>query len=316
VKVLLALDEPEALARLRAAHPGVRFVATRDPVALRGEIADADAFVGHPTPEQLAAATRLRWVQFPSVGAEWIHDLPTLVASDVPVTTVRGSFSQTIAEHAFALLLALTRGLPFWQRQQAARAWGGDGRAEPRLVALAGATMVVLGFGSIGRAVARRGLGFEMRVVGVDRHDVPPMEGVVTRPLDQLEAALDEADALVVTVPITPRTRGMLSRRELARLRPGGYLIVVSRGGVVDELALVEALRSGHLAGAGLDVTAQEPPPPDSRLWDAPNLVLTPHNSGVSPLTGELRWGIIDQNVGRFRRGEPLLNVIDKQLGY
>jgi phosphoglycerate dehydrogenase-like enzyme len=134
--------------------------------------------------------------------------------------------------------------------------------------------------------------------------------------LDRLDDLLARADFLVVTVPQTPETHHLLDRRRLALLRPGACLIVVSRGGIVDEAALLEALRAGRLGGAGLDVAETEPLPPESPLWDAPNLVLTPHCSGSSPQTHERLWALLADNVGRFVAGEPLLNRCDKRAGY
>jgi phosphoglycerate dehydrogenase-like enzyme len=187
---------------------------------------------------------------------------------------------------------------------------------------LCGSALGIVGLGQIGGHVARRGAGFEMEVYAVDAAagagerapDGPPLRALWG--LERLDDLLRLADFLVVTVPLTAGTGGLLDRRRLDLLRPQSFLVVVSRGGIVDEAALVEALRSGRLAGAGLDVAETEPLPPDSPLWDAPNLVLTPHCSGSSPQTHERLWALLEDNVGRFVAGEDLLNRCDKRAGY
>ena len=125
-----------------------------------------------------------------------------------------------------------------------------------------------------------------------------------------------EADVLVISAPITPQTRGMVGREQIGPMKDGSYLLAVSRGGIVDEPALIEALKSGKLAAAGLDVQATEPMEPSDPLWDAPNIILTPHDSGASKLTTDLMWSIFFENVGKFVKGEPLTNQVDKKLGY
>jgi phosphoglycerate dehydrogenase-like enzyme len=242
--------------------------------------------------------------------------VPELVESDVVLTNARGAHAQTIAEHTFAMLLTLTRGLRYFDHAKGCHTWlRGDGYRN--VVGIAGKTMGVVGFGNIGRAIAHRAHGFEMRVLAVDAQDVPANEDVesVWR-LDRLHAMLRQSDVLAIATPITPQTRGMIGEEEIRALRPKSYLLVVSRGGIVDEPAVLRALQDGHLAGAGLDVTETEPLPPDNPLWDAPNLIVTPHISGGSELTAELMWSIFFENVGHFLKGEPLKNVTDKRLGY
>jgi phosphoglycerate dehydrogenase-like enzyme len=193
------------------------------------------------------------------------------------------------------------------------------GRADgyKNVTGIAGMTMGIVGFGNIGRAIAKRALAFEMQVMAVDAHQVPPMEGVKSVwTLDRLHDMLREIDVLVISAPITPQTRGMIGPTEIGLLKKGSYLLAVSRGGIVDEAALISALRDGHLTAAGLDVTEVEPLPVDSPLWDIENLIITPHISGGSNLTTNLMWSIFHDNVGRFLRGEQLTNVCDKKLGY
>ena len=184
-------------------------------------------------------------------------------------------------------------------------------------VALAGMTMGVIGLGNIGRAIAVRAHAFEMRVIAVDAHAVAQPEYVAELGLlDGLDDLLRRADVVAVAVPITDATRAMLSPERLALLKPGAYLLALSRGGIVDEPALARMLREGSLAGAGLDVTAVEPLPADSELWDTPNILISPHSSPASARTAELVTTIMRRNLAHYLAGEPLDNLVDKKLGY
>jgi D-3-phosphoglycerate dehydrogenase len=177
--------------------------------------------------------------------------------------------------------------------------------------------MGIVGFGNIGRAIARRATGFEMRVLAVDAESVPPGEGVEeVWPLSRLNEMCKAADVLTISAPITPSSRGMIGPEQIGHLKRGSFVLQMSRGGIVNEAALVDALEEGHLAGAGLDVTATEPLPVGDPLWTAPNLVVTPHSSAASQLTTELGWGILSENLGRYMRGEQLYNLVDKHRGW
>lgn len=314
--VLGSRPDTERLASFRAAYPEVEFVSVATPEEAKREIADADAYFGNPTREIYLAARRLRWIQAPSAGIEFVHGIPELKESDVVLTNARGAHAATIAEHAFAMLLMLTRSLRFFDHAKGCHTWV-RGEGYRRLTGIGGRTMGIVGFGNIGQAIARCAHAFEMNVLAVDAQNVPANEHVkaVWR-LDRLHDMLRETEVLVISCPITPQTRGMIGETEIRLLKPGGYVVAVSRGGIVQEPPLIAALRDGHLAGAALDVTETEPLPPDSPLWDLPNVVITPHVSGGSTLTTELMWSIFYENVGHFVRGEPLRNVTDKKLGY
>ncbi len=307
---------PERVAVLEAAYPGVRFIVAPERGAVRGLIPEADAVFGNVTSEEFASATRLRWVQSPGAGVEWLAKVPALVEGAVVVTNTRGAHAATIAEHAFALLLSLTRSLRAFAAYQEREEWG-RGQINERLVGIKGLTMGIVGFGNIGRAIARRATGFEMDVLAIDAQRVPGSDGVAeVWPLERLNDLCRHSDVIVVAVPITPETRGMIGAEQIALLRHGAYLLAISRGGIVDEGAVRDALASGQLAGAGFDVTAIEPLPAGDPLWRAPNVVITPHNSPASQLTTDLMWSILAENIGRFLCGETLLNVVDKRRGY
>jgi phosphoglycerate dehydrogenase-like enzyme len=312
------IRDPERLAELGRRYPSLEIEAP-PPADLEKALEllrDADAVFGTLTSAQFANAKRLRWVQSPSAGVEWVARVDGLADSEVVVTNMRGAHAATIAEHAFALLLALTRALPAYAEFQRQQVWA-LGRIPEQMVAVKGLTLGVVGFGHIGRALARRATGFEMRVLAVDAQPVPPGDGVEeVWGLERLDELCRMSDVLAIAAPITPQTRGMVGPAQIGLLRPGGYVLALSRGGIVDEPALIEALRSGRLAGAGLDVTATEPLPAGDPLWTAPNLLITPHSSAVSKLTFDLVWSILEENIGRFLRGEPLVNMVDKRRGY
>lgn len=302
------------LARLRKTFPEVAFVAFRDdPDAMR----EADAFLGRIPPEAAAlAGERLRWVQSGGAGIETIIAIPSIVESDVIVTNTRGAHAPFVAEHAFAMMLALCRALPAFIQDQRDHVYRSHGAGVP-MDGLCGKRMLIIGMGNIGSAIARRAVAFEMTVIGLDK-GVPGHigEDLTLLPMEHLDNELEDADILVVAVPYTPETDNLIDARRIGLLKHGAMVIGISRGKIIDEDALTARLRDGSLSGAGLDVFAQEPLPEDSPLWDVPNLIITPHCAPVSPVTSTREMDIIVENVRRFVEGEPLLNICDKRAGY
>jgi phosphoglycerate dehydrogenase-like enzyme len=305
--------DPARFAELEHQH-GIQIVLPPKGEPTAPLMVDVDAVYGQLTADDLANAQRLRWVQSSSAGVEWMWRVPALAETDIVVTNMRGAHAATIAEHTFAMLLVQTRGLRMFDQHQREHHWG---RGELVLTAIKGLTMGIVGFGNIGRAIARRATGFEMRVLAVDAEAVPAGEGVEeVWPLSRLDELCREADVLVIAAPMTPSSRGMIGPRQIGQLKRGAYILQMSRGGIVNEAALVDALEEGRLAGAGLDVTETEPLPVGDPLWTAPNLIITPHSSAFSKLTFELVWSILSENLGRFVRGEPLVNLVDKRRGW
>lgn len=285
-------------------------------------IRDAEVLIGTLTPESFGAAKKLRWFQTYSTGMDWMLNpldsryVPGMADSDVVVTNTRGAFAQTIAEHTFALILTFTRAIKTSLEDQATHRWGGGPKRRP-MEGLAGRNIGIVGLGQIGSAIARRASGFEMDVYAVDVQPFPHVADLCARwGLNRLDELCQLSDFLVIAAPLTPETRGMIDARRIGLMKPGAYLIVVSRGYIVDEQALAEALATGRLAGAGLDATSVEPLPADSPLWDLDNVVITPHNSGSSTTTGRMIWDISVENLRRYLEGKPLLNVVDKRAGY
>jgi phosphoglycerate dehydrogenase-like enzyme len=283
---------------------------------LHNHASDMDIFFGKPSVELIESAPKLKWIQAPSAGVEFVAKIPKLAASDVLLTNTRGAHGPSIGEHTIALLLAMTRHIPESVHQQSQRAW--DRSVLYRTAReIGGMTMGIIGFGALGRGIAQRATGMDMELLAVDAQAVDGT-GLIDEvwPISQLDDLLEQSDVVVVATPLTDETKGMIGAVELARMKPDAYLIVVSRGGIVDEAALVTALTNDQLAGAALDVTMPEPPEPDSALWDCPRLLLTPHTAGASARKEQRVVEIFHDNVIRFQNGEPLMNLVDKTRGF
>jgi len=279
-----------------------------------------------PSPER---APDLRWVQGHFAGVDRLLDHPLL--QRVRLTTSSGIHVPAMAEYVVMMMLAFAHHLPRMIRHQQAAEWPADRWKlfVPR--ELRGSTLGVVGYGSIGREVARIARAFGMRVLAVKR-DPTRLEDTgwglpgagdqaaesVTRlyPPQALREMLSVCDYVVLSVPLTPETRGLIGAAELKRFKPDAVLINISRGEVIDESALIEALRAGTIGGAALDVFAQEPLPALSPLWHLPNVILSPHVSGFTPRYDERAMALFAENLRRYVNGEDLLNVVDIRRGY
>ena len=301
---------------LRTEFPGVEFAFVHGGDDQVREIADADALVGKPSAEAFQAGRKLRWIHEMGTGIDQYVAIEGLADSDITLTNALGPHANPMADHVFALLLSLTHCLPELFEDQRARRWEMN-KYQDRYVELEGRTMGILGLGGIGRSVARRAHGFGMKVYAVDIRPVPGMpqvEGVWG--LDRLDDLISISDVLVITVPYTAETHHLIDRRRFALMKPTSYLIAISRGGIVDEPPLIDALREGRIAGAGLDVMEEEPLPKDSPIWGLPNLVMSPHASATTPELYEGRKRIFKENLRRFLANEPFIRVCDKQAGF
>ena len=305
--------------QLRGRFPHITFLhsPTRDTDIELAPEADA-AFAIALSKEAIARATRLRWLHC-SGHAVGHFPLAELAARGVVVTNSRGIQSVPIAEHVMACLLALARRLPQTLRDQQDRMWRPNvltGEASPWLIAER--TIGIIGVGSIGEAIAVRAKAFGMRVIGMRRN---PARGVPAGFDEVVGAAgrdrlLGESDVIVIAAPLTPETNRLLDAASIATMKPGAILINVARGQLVDEAALAEALESGRLGGAALDVFTTEPLPPDSPFWALPNVVVTPHNSGFRTGHFDAVIDLFAENLKRFERAVDLLNVVDLTVGY
>jgi phosphoglycerate dehydrogenase-like enzyme len=285
-----------------------------DPELIEARLEEIEVAAGAFPRDLMKRAPRLRWFQQWGAGADWLLKHPELVAKDFVLTNVSGIHAVPISEHIFAYLLAFARGFPKALRDQAARRWPQE---RGSFFELAGQTMLLLGTGAIGARTARLAQAFEMRVVGVRRNPertAPHVDEMVA--LSDLHAVLPEADAVVLTLPLTDATRHVIAERELRAMKRTAYLVNIGRGALIHEEALVRALREGWIAGAGLDVFETEPLPERSPLWRLENVLITPHTSGDTPHYDARALAILLENLRRYHAGEPLTHVVDKTLGY
>jgi phosphoglycerate dehydrogenase-like enzyme len=312
VKIVVTNIGADEIRKIREAAPSAAIVSA-EAANLNEQAADADAIIGTIDPDLLRAAKKLRWVQVYSAGVEH-YVFPELVESTVVLTNCKILQGPEIADHAVSLLLALTRDLYIAIPGRAKEEWQ---RREYSPIELRGKTAVIIGVGGIGFQIAQRTHAFDMTVIGIDPKDMP-LNYFVSRmlPPDQLDTVLPQADVVFMAAPLTPKSQGMMGRRQFGLMKKGSYFIAVSRGKTYDSDALVEALKAGRLAGAGLDVTNPEPLPKGHPLWKFENVIITPHVAGQSDGVQARRMALIEENVARFVRGEPLLNVVDKRRGY
>jgi phosphoglycerate dehydrogenase-like enzyme len=302
----------EALARpLRARLPDREVLVWTHEEELRAGIGEIEALLAFRPPRGIwAGAARLRLFQMMGAGVDALLPAPDLPAA-VRIANARGIHGPHMSEFALAMVLALAKRVPRALEQSRDRLWKPYG-----VDTIAGRTLAILGLGSIGAAVAEMASRLGMRVVGTQREPKPnPHVAEIVRP-SLTEQLLREADFVVVLLPLTPETRGALGARELAWLKPTAYLINLARGGIVDEDALADTLRSGRLAGAALDVFAEEPLPASSPLWSAPNTILTPHVAGLGPGYMERLTEIFAENLDRIENDRPLRNEVDRARGY
>ena len=328
--------EPDRLDRLRRAvgSAPVEWVNAATSADAQPAMAGADAFLGKITPELLAGADRLRWVQAFTASLE--HYLfPALADHACTLTNMRGLFGDVIADQVMGYILCFARNLHTYIRQQTEHRYAPAGGEAARVsfasgpgvvnamdratIFLPDTTMGIVGCGSIGTEIARRALAFGMTVRGVDRFPERtrlPEEVDQVAGLDGLPDLLRESDFVVIAAPQTPETAGWFTASTFELMKPTAYLINIGRGAIVRLDDLVAALRAGTIAGAALDVFEVEPLPANHPLWTFPNVILTPHTAGYSPVVAQRHRETLAENVGRFVRGEPLLNVVDKQLWF
>ncbi len=258
---------------------------------------------------RLLALPSLRWIHSVSVGVD--HALGK-VPPHVQLTNARGVFDRPIAEMVLTYLLMIVKRMPTFLRQQEARLW-----KRHRLLELEGMTLGLVGLGHIGRQTAQMAKMLGMRVLAVRRHPRGDEAHVDrTMPIEKLERLCAESDFVVVAVPLTPETRGLIGEPHFRAMSSSAWLINVARGAVVDEAALIRALQAGEIGGAALDVFTEEPLPPDSPLWTMENVIITPHNSWSTPRLVEREATIFLENLRRYLEGAPLLNLVDRRLGY
>jgi phosphoglycerate dehydrogenase-like enzyme len=304
---------------IRKRWPEMRVLHLPNYDGLPQELPDTDIFVGYSLrAEQLTAARKLKWIHSTAAGVAQLM-YPELRDSGIVVTNPSGIFSVPMAEHTTGLLLALARNFPDSVRQQDLAHWSQQELWDKpqHLIELNGQVLLIVGFGSIGREVAKRARAFDMRVWGVTRSgkgDLAHAEKILA--VEDLHDALPEADFVLIAAPETAETRHLIGAEQIAKMKRGARLINVGRGSLLDEAALVQALKSGVLGGAALDVTRVEPLPAESSLWKTPNLMITPHTSGVSDRLWHRQTAILMELLERWFDGRELFNLVDFARGY
>jgi D-3-phosphoglycerate dehydrogenase len=306
--------EPHHCQQLAAVSPELEIVnAGQEGIA--NELPTADIFIGHakvPVPwDDVVQAGRLQWIQSSAAGLD--HCLvPAVIDSSIRVTSASGLFAHQVAEQTIALLAGIYRSLPtFYHAQQKKQFIRRPTRD------LRGATIGIAGFGGNGRRIAEVMAGFETRILATDMYpwDCPSHVDQLW-PAEKFNEMLPLVDVLILCVPLTPQTTGMIDHDALQKMRPGSVLINVARGPVVVERDLIDALQTSHLYAAGIDVTEIEPLPPNSPLWELPNVVITPHVGAQSARRVDDTTDLACENLRHFLDRQPLVNLVDKQLGY
>jgi len=306
--------EAKHIAQIQAIAPRAEVVdAGQDGVAK--ELFGADIFCGHAKVpvdwDGVVAQGRLRWVQSSAAGLDHCL-LPSVVDSEIIVTSASGVLADQVAEQTMALLFGVLRALPTFFRAQQKKEFIRRPTRD-----LHHTTVGIVGFGGNGRRIAEVLAPFKTRILATDLYPYDkPSHVEALWPAERLDDLLREVDVLILGVPLTSRTRHLIGRRELGLMRPGGVLINIARGPVVSEEALVEALESGHLHGAGVDVTEIEPLPETSKLWNLPNVIITPHVGGQFARRIDQMTDFFCENLRCYLAGEPLNNLVDKQLGF
>jgi phosphoglycerate dehydrogenase-like enzyme len=305
--------------RLQREFPQVTVVNLPDYKLVDKEIADADVVIAWSIrPEQIAAAKKLRWIHSPAAAVNQLM-FPELVNSEIILTNAREVHGPVVAEHVIALIFALAKKIADSVKLQQKHMWGQQilWDEQPRIREVAGATLGMIGLGSIGRPVVKSAKALGMRVVAVREHPEKGSEGadVVLSPA-QIEEVFRQADYVVLAAPVTNSTMAIANAERLALMKPDACLINVGRGPLVDETAVAIALRHKKLGGAALDVFPKEPLAADSPLWDLPNLLITPHTAALTEKLWERHYELFSENLRRYLNGEPLLAVVDKGKGY
>lgn len=330
-KILLAFDDGvishEQQREVRRLAPQLPLVQTADKEFIESIAGDIEIAVGNFPYDLLPEAKQLRWFQQWSAGADWLLDHPEVQDLPFILTNASGVHAIPISEHVIAVLLSFGRNLPQAWRAQQQRIWMQEGGDEQRAelkhytrddtFEIAGKTMLLIGVGEIGERTAKIAQALEMEVLALrhnPQHQSPQVDETVGA--DELLEILPKADVIVSTVPLTKETHHMLDARAFAAMKEGALFINIGRGPTVDEQALIAALQSGKLGGAGLDVFEEEPLSTDSPLWAMENVLITPHSSGVTPEYNNRAFALFLANLERYLAGEQLKNVVDKKQGY
>jgi D-2-hydroxyacid dehydrogenase (NADP+) len=307
----------KAIPELQKQYPDITFEHVPQREDTLTMIADADVYMGWMNRDICLAAKQLKWVQSPSSGIDYYLAIPEFKESDVLLTSASGTHGACLAESALGMILAFTRGIRDSILAQPKHEWA-IRAIRPRMVELTGNTLGIIGLGRVGRALAERARVFGLRILAVDMFPGSKPEYVEALwDLDGLDDLLRESDYVVVTVPRTPETMDMIGAKQMEMMKPTAILVGISRGGIINQEAMAEALREGKIGAAAVDVAYPEPLPVDSELWDLENLLITPHVAGGTQHEGQYVLEIFQENLAKFLNGEsPLRNQVDKERGF
>ena len=301
---------------LESEFPGVDFAFVTSEEDQAREIKDADVLMGSPSRDVFLAADHLRWMHCPGTGIDKLTSIPEVVDSDVVLTNARGPHAAPMADHVMSMCLAFAHSTNQMVLDQRAHVWDIN-KYDRTFIEMEGSTMGILALGGIGSAVARRATGFGMDVYAVDKEPFPAPPGVIdVWGLDRLDDLLSMSDWFVVTAPYTADSKGMIGAEQLALMKPTAHLVIISRGGIVDEDALFDALSNKRIAGAGIDAFEVEPLSEDSPWWDLDNVIISPHASALTVEMWNGRREIFKENLRRFLANEPFIYVCDKTTGF
>jgi len=309
--------EESFLDQIRGISDKITLVGPLDENSLNAEIQDINVWFGRMTREQFVQAKNLKWIQSPSAGVE-SYMYPELISSNVTLTNAKGCYGPAIGEHTMGLLFSLTRQLANQTRNMADGKWERQGN----MVEMKGMTMGIVGFGGIGSQVARRARAMDMRIIAVDivskyKEQIGDICEEIRLVQDGgLEWLMKNADVVVSAAPHTKVSEGMFDKAHFQMMKAGSYFINVSRGKLVRTDDLVQILKAGHLAGAGLDVTDPEPLPAGHELWKLPNVIISSHIAARSQYSSNRMQSVFTENVERFVKGLPMLNMVDKEAGF
>jgi D-2-hydroxyacid dehydrogenase (NADP+) len=310
---------PSMAQAVRQRWPEMRVVHLLNYDRLEAEIPDTQIFVGYSIrPHQLPFARQLKWIHSTAAGVAQLT-YPTLRESGILVTNASGVHSIPIAEHVIGMLLSLSRKFPDALRHQENHKWAQQEiwDAKPRPSELHSATLLLIGLGAIGKEIAKRAKALGMKIEAVTRSgrgDATLAEKIY--PATELEAALAQADYIVVAAPETPATNNLLGPRQFAAMKPTAFVVNVARGSLIDESALTAALQQKKIAGAALDVAAEEPLPPESPLWRQKNIMITPHLAAASENLWPRQTDLLLRNLDLWFAGKDLINKVDFERGY